>query len=259
MGKKLEAVLSVKNVTKKYDGVTAVDNVNLDVYPNEIVGLVGDNGAGKSTLIKMITGVRSPDSGKIYLENERIDKKTPKEIRNLGIETIYQDLALVGSLDPSANVFLGKEVILNSFLGSLNLRYMRKETKNAMEKLAFNLPDHTRPVSFLSGGQQQGVAITRSIYWGKKFLIMDEPTAALGVNESIKVLNLILETIKHVKAMIIIAHNIDHIIKVATRVVIMRNASIISQIECEEYKNNKDLLHNEIVCAITGKIFTDGI
>jgi simple sugar transport system ATP-binding protein len=254
MEKKPEAVLSIKNVVKKFGGLTAVNNVNLDVYPNEILGIVGDNGAGKSTLIKMVTGVYPPDSGKIYFENEGIDGKSPQEVRNLGIETIYQDLALVGSLDASANVFLGKEVIRNRFMGSLNIKYMREETKSAMEKLAFNLPDLSRAVGFLSGGQQQGVAITRSIYWGKKFLIMDEPTAALGVKESIRVLNIILEAVQHVKAIIIIAHNIDHVIKVATRVVVMRNASIVSEIDCVKHEN-KDYLHNEIVAAITGKDF----
>ena len=126
--KKSEPVLSIRNVTKKFGGLTAVNNVNLDVYPGEILGIVGDNGAGKSTLIKMVTGVYPPDSGKIYFENEGIDGKSPQEVRNLGIETIYQDLALVGSLDASANVFLGKEVIRNRFMGSLNIKYMRKET-----------------------------------------------------------------------------------------------------------------------------------
>lgn len=251
-----ETIIKVENVTKRFGGVTAVDDVSLDVYPGEIVGLVGDNGAGKSTLIKMISGVLVPDGGRIYLNKTRIDRKRPKEIRELGIETIYQDLAVINNLTASANVFLGKEVIKNNFLGTLNLKYMDNETEKAMKKFAFELPDLHRPVKFLSGGQRQGVAITRAIHWGKKFLIMDEPTAALGVKESSKVLDIILEIIKHVKAIIMIAHNMEHVIKVATRILVMRTGRLVTNVNCKDYVGRSDDLHNEVVQAITGKTYS---
>lgn len=249
-----EPVLLVEGVSKHFGGVTAVDNVSVKVFEGEIVGILGDNGAGKSTLIKMISGVYSPNSGKIYLEGKRIDGKSTKEVRDMGIETIYQDLAMADRLDASANVFLGKEVYKNRFFDTLNEKFMAEETIKTLGMLAIQLPNAKRAVGLLSGGQRQGVAITRSIYWGKKFIIMDEPTAALGVNESLKVLELIKQTIKNVKAMIIITHNVEHVIQVAHRAVIMRNSRIVSRINFSDYKDRTVDLHNDIVKGITGMV-----
>jgi len=247
-----KSILEIKNVNKRFGGVLAVDKVSFSVGEGEIVGICGDNGAGKSTLIKMIAGVYSPDSGGIYLKGTKIDGKSPKEIREIGIETIFQDLALAENFNAESNIFLGREPIKNRFLKNLDFKYMREKTIETLKKISFEFPDITTRVYYLSGGQRQGVAIARAIHWGKKIIIMDEPTAALGVKESLKVLGLIKETIKCVKAIILITHNMENLIKVADRTIILRNGKLVSKINFKDYEGRLNDLHNDIVKAITG-------
>lgn len=245
-------IIAIDKVSKHFGGIIAVNEISLEIYPGSIVAIVGDNGAGKSTLIKMISGVYPVDSGKIYFEGTDVTNRSAKEMRNLGIETIYQDLALASNLDSSSNIFLGREPVRNRFFNIIDRKYMREASIKKINEVGFNIPNIRRRVRDLSGGQQQGIAILRAIFWSKKVIIMDEPTAALGVKESEKVMNLIRETIKHVKSIIIIAHNIDHVIKLASRAIVLKNARKVKDISFSDYNGRSTELHNDIVKAITG-------
>ena len=187
----MEPLLSIRRLTKRFGGLVAVRDVSWDVYPGEVVALLGDNGAGKSTLIKCISGVHNADEGELFFEGKPAQFARPIDARNHGIETIYQDLALANNLDVSANIFLGREVKL-SYLGGLirmlDEVHMLREARDALRSLEIHFPNLTRPIESLSGGQRQAVAIARAVYWDAKLVIMDEPTNNLGVPEQQKVL-----------------------------------------------------------------------
>lgn len=221
----METLLRVENLTKRFGGLVAVDNVSMDLHIGEVVGLVGDNGAGKSTLIKMVAGVYQPDGGEIYFGDQRVSLSNPREARDAGIETIYQDLALAENLDVGANIFLGREV-KNKYLGglihTLNRRKMQDESAGILSRLEIHIPSLTEQIRNLSGGQRQAVAIARSIYWNAKLMIMDEPTAALGVAEQRKVLMLVRTLRDQGVPVIIISHNMQDVFAVADRIVILR-------------------------------------
>lgn len=221
----METLLRVENLTKRFGGLVAVDNVSMDLHIGEVVGLVGDNGAGKSTLIKMVAGVYQPDGGEIYFDDQRVSFSNPREARDAGIETIYQDLALAENLDVGANIFLGREV-KNKYLGglihTLNRRKMQDESAGILSRLEIHIPSLTEQIRNLSGGQRQAVAIARSIYWNAKLMIMDEPTAALGVAEQRKVLMLVRTLRDQGVPVIIISHNMQDVFAVADRIVILR-------------------------------------
>lgn len=217
-------VLQVSNLVKRFGGLTAVDTVSFDVFPGEVVGLVGDNGAGKSTLIKMISGVHKPDAGQIHLEGQEITLASPLAARNMGIETIYQDLALCENLDASVNIFLGREPSrpLLGVFKQVDRRHMLAEAQKVLDRLDIKIPNLQRPIRQMSGGQRQAVAIARAVYWNARLLIMDEPTAALGVPEQRKVLELVHTLRNQGVPVLIISHNLQDVFAVTDRIVVMR-------------------------------------
>jgi len=220
-----QPLLRVVNISKRFGGVRAVEKVSFDSWPGEIMGLVGDNGAGKSTLIKMISGVYVPEEGDIYWKGERINLTSPRNARELGIETIYQDLSLADNLEATANIFLGKELvkpILGGLLVILDKKTMFQKSKQILDQLEIEVDSVLTPVRDLSGGQRQSVAIARAIYWDAQLMIMDEPTAALGVKERNKVLDLVKALKNRGVSVIFISHNLLDIFAVTDRVVIMR-------------------------------------
>lgn len=250
-------IIEAKNITKKFGAVTALDEVDFELKKGEILGLLGDNGAGKSTLIKIISGALTADKGNIKFEGKPVIIRQPRDAFELGIETNYQDLALFENLNFTQNIFAGREYIgkgINKLFGFVDNRKMRNEASKKIKNISINLPDLDQDIETLSGGQRQAVAITRSIFWGQKIIIMDEPTAALGVQESKKVLELIKETIKHVDGIILITHNIEHVMKVADRAIILRNGKRAGEIDFHEYGDNLNKLSNDIVKMITGAI-----
>ena len=246
----MEPLLEVKNITKRFGGLTAVDNMDMEVYPGEVVGLLGDNGAGKSTLIKVISGVYHADAGTIFFEGKEVRIDNPMDALRIGIETLYQDLALAENLNVYANIFLGREK-LKRFLGLINVLdhdYMLNESKKVLDRLEIEVPSLKNQIRTLSGGQRQAVAISRSIYWNAKFLILDEPTAALGVAEQKNVLNLVKTLSSQGVPVIIISHQLHDVFSVATRLVIMRRGKKVAE------RITKDTTTDEIVGLIVGSL-----
>lgn len=232
-----DPILSVRGITKRFGGLVACDNVDLDIYPGEVVALLGDNGAGKSTLIKCVSGVHIPNAGKITFQGKEARFATPIEARNLGIETIYQDLALAGNLDVASNLFLGRELerkVLGGLFNPLDTKKMKEETDRAMHDLDVKLPQIDKPVEMLSGGQRQAVAIARGIYWNAKLMIMDEPTNNLGVPEQKKVLELIRRLKASGVPVILISHTLPDIFAVADRLVVMRRGRKVTEKQVSE-------------------------
>ncbi|MDQ6435286.1 ATP-binding cassette domain-containing protein [Mesorhizobium sp. LHD-90] len=217
-------ILSVRNVSKHFGGVQALNRVSLDVLPGEVVALAGDNGAGKSTVIKAISGVFGYEEGDILLDGKRVAFSTPEEARDNGIETIYQDLALADNLSIGANIFLGREPMtkLFGFLPILDRKKMAEAARETMHRLDFHVDRLDAPVAAFSGGQRQAVAIGRAMYWNARLVIMDEPTAALGVPEQRKVMSLIQSLKAAGKGVIFISHNLRDIFEVADRIVVFR-------------------------------------
>ncbi len=233
----MEPLLKAVNLTKHFGGLTAVDNVSVDIFPGEVVGLVGDNGAGKSTFIKMISGVYQPNDGDVFFEGKRVTFLGPREARDLGIETIYQDLALAENLDASSNIFLGRE-LKNRYLGGLihtiNRPKMADESVMILDRLDIQIPSLNQQIRNLSGGQRQAVAIARTIYWNAKLVIMDEPTAALGVSEQRKVLRLVRTLAEQGVPVIIISHNMQDVFAVSDRIVVMRRGRNVGELQAKE-------------------------
>ncbi len=223
----VKPILQVKELYKRFGGLVAVDHVSLDIYPGEVVGLLGDNGAGKSTLIKMVSGAYKPDGGQILLDGEVVSFATPLEARRRGIETIYQDLALCENLDASANIFLGRERMRHQLgiLRVLHRSYMLRESSQVLDQLDIRIPELRTPIRQLSGGQRQAVSIARAVYWKAHLMIMDEPTAALGVPEQLKVLELIRTLRSQGVPVILISHNMQDVFAVAERAIVMRRGS----------------------------------
>ena len=219
-----EALLSVRGLSKRFGGVQALNGVSLDLEAGEVLALAGDNGAGKSTLIKAISGVHRHDEGEIRLAGEAVAFDTPQDARARGIETIYQDLALADNLSIGANIFLGREPKRRLFglLPVLDRTHMAEAARTTMARLDFHVDRLEAPVSTFSGGQRQAVAIGRAIYWNARILIMDEPTAALGVPEQRKVLALVRSLKAQGKGVIFISHNLGDIFAVADRIVVLR-------------------------------------
>jgi fructose transport system ATP-binding protein len=223
----IEPILQARSVVKRYGHVTALDHADFDLYPNEILAVIGDNGAGKSSLIKALCGAVTPDSGEIRLAGQVVHFKSPLEARMAGIETVYQNLALSPALSIADNMFLGRELRRRGLLG----RWFRALDRGAMQKFAreklnelglVTIQNINQPVETLSGGQRQGVAVARAAAFATKVIIMDEPTAALGVKESRRVLELILDVKKRGVPIILISHNMPHVFEVADRIHIHR-------------------------------------
>jgi ABC-type sugar transport system ATPase subunit len=216
-------VLTVNNVSKRFGGVHALNDVSLELLPGEVLALAGDNGAGKSTLIKIISGVHRPDEGTLWYNGAEAHFENPQQARDHGIETIYQDLALADNLDVGANVFLGREPVRH-LLGFpfLDRKRMRTEAAEALRPLDIRIHRFDLPLRALSGGQRQAVAIGRAVHWKAKVLIMDEPTAALGVPEQRKVIALIKGLKQSGVGVIFISHNLVDIFAVSDRIVVLR-------------------------------------
>jgi fructose transport system ATP-binding protein len=225
-GSDQEPILQAKGLVKRYGHVTAIDGADFELYPGEILAVIGDNGAGKSSLIKALAGAVVPDEGEILLDGKRVNFKSPLEARQAGIETVYQDLAVAPAMDIATNLFLGREQRRPGPLGSvfrmIDHGAMRKEAGQQMKNLKIGIRSMGQAVETLSGGQRQGVAVARAAAWARKLVIMDEPTAALGVRESGQVLELIKRVRDNGLPVILISHNMPHVFEVADRIHIHR-------------------------------------
>ncbi len=241
-------LLEVRNIVKRFGGLVAVDDVSLGVNPGEVVALLGDNGAGKSTLIKVISGVHIPDDGEIFFEGKRVTMETPVDALSLGIETIYQDLALAENLNVYSNIFLGREKTRKfaGFLPVLDHEYMQNEAQKVLDNLVIKIPSLKSRIKNLSGGQRQAVAISRSLYWNAKILIMDEPTAALGVAQQGQVLDLVNSLKERGIGIILISHTMFDVFKVADRIIVMRRGQKVAE------KRRSETTPDEIVSYIVG-------
>lgn len=227
-----EPMLRIHQLVKRFGGLTAVNKVDMEVYPGEVVGLVGDNAAGKSTLIKCIAGVYQPDEGEIYFHGQRVRFSRPIEARNAHIETIYQDLALAGNLTVGANIFMGREAkkrYLGGLIKVLDERYMLAESQKIMARLGIHIPDLAQQIETLSGGQRQAVAIARAVYWKAELMIMDEPTNNLGVVEQRQVLDLVQELKEQGVPVILISHTLPDVFAVTDRIIVLHRGYKVTE------------------------------
>ena len=227
-----EPMLSIRNMSKIFGGLVAVDDVSLDVRRGEVVGLLGDNGAGKSTLIKCVSGVYQAEEGEIFFKGKRVSFPRPIDARRHGIETFYQDLALANNLDVGANIFLGREVKtrrLGGLIQTLDDRRMREESRQTLDSLQIRFPTLTEPIEKLSGGQRQAVAIARAVHWEARLMIMDEPTNNLGVPEQHKVLELIRTLKGRGVPVLLITHVLPDAFAVTDRVVVMHRGRKVAE------------------------------
>jgi D-xylose transport system ATP-binding protein len=235
-------LVEMRNINVAFGGVHAVRDVTIDLYPGEVVGLVGGNGAGKSTLTKVLSGAQRPDSGEILIDGESREITNPRDAKHYGIETIYQTLALADNLDAPANLFLGRE--LTTRLGNLDDDRMEDATRKVMGRLNPNFQRFTMPVKSLSGGQRQAVAIARAVYFNAKILIMDEPTAALGPAETAQVRNLVRQLKAEGIGILLISHDIHDVYDLADRVSVMYHGRIVDTV------NKHDVSTDEILGMI---------
>ena len=221
-----QPILEAKGLVKRYGQVVALDQADFDLFPDEILAIIGDNGAGKSTLIKALSGALQPDEGEIRLDGKRVHFRSPRDARRAGIETVYQDLAVAPALDIASNIFLGREARRGGPLGLalriLDKRAMRREAARHFADLKIGVQSMAQPVESLSGGQRQGVAVARAAKWAQRLAIMDEPTAALGVKETRQVLDLIRRVRDSGLPVILISHDMPHVFELADRIHIMR-------------------------------------
>src|ERR1700733_9608113 len=235
-----QPILQVQSVSKRFGGVHALENVSVDLFPGEVLALAGDNGAGKSTLIKIISGVHHPDEGKIWYDGAEVTFENPQKAREQGIETIYQDLALADNLDVGANVFLGREPVRRILgLPFIDRRLMREEAEKTLRALDIHIHRLSNPIRSLSGGQRQSVAIGRAIHWKARVLIMDEPTAALGVPEQRKVMELITNLKGSGVGIIFISHNLIDIFQVSDRIMVLRRGSKVGEVRTKETNSDE--------------------
>ncbi len=235
-----QPLLQARGLVKRYGRVTALNAADFDLYPGEILAVIGDNGAGKSSLIKAISGAVTPDEGEIRLDGEVVSFKSPMEAREAGIETVYQNLALSPALSIADNMFLGREIRKPGFLGDwlrmLDRPAMEKKAREKLSELGLmTIQNIGQAVETLSGGQRQGVAVARAAAFGSKVIILDEPTAALGVKESRRVLELILDVKRRGLPIVLISHNMPHVFEVADRIHIHRLGRRLTVIDPREY------------------------
>ena len=236
----VQPLLTARGLVKRYGRVIALNNADFDLYPGEILAVIGDNGAGKSSLIKAISGAVVPDEGEIQLEGKTVQFRSPMEAREAGIETVYQNLALSPALSIADNMFLGREIrkpgIAGSVFRMLDRSAMEKRARDKLTELGLmTIQNISQAVETLSGGQRQGVAVARAAAFGSKVVIMDEPTAALGVKESRRVLELILDVKKRGMPIVLISHNMPHVFEVADRIHIHRLGRRLTVIDPKQY------------------------
>ena len=243
----MTALVELRNIVKTFGGVHAVENVSIDLAAGEVLGLLGHNGAGKSTLVKILSGVSPADSGDILIKGQSVTIRSTRDAKALGIETIYQTLALSENLDCVANLFLGREIA--GWHGFMNDEAMEKKADATLNRLRLRLPLLSKLVSSLSGGQRQAVAIARAIQFNARVLIMDEPTAALGPEETQNVATLIAELSNQGIGIILISHDIHDIFGLASRLVVMKNGRLVGTV------NTGDVTKDEVLAMIiAGKV-----
>ena len=242
-------ILEARGLTRQFGQVTALDGADFDVNAGEVVALIGDNGAGKSTLVKALSGNLAVDSGEILYEGHPQHIDTPMKASELGIETVYQDLALAPHLDPAQNMFLGRELMragLAGKLGFMDNKAMRAEARASFDKLGATVRSLTAPVGSMSGGQRQAIAIARAVHWASKVVFLDEPTAALGVRQTANVLDTIRRVRDHGVAVIFISHSMPHVMEVADRVQVLRLGKRVAT------DNANETSMEQLVGAMTG-------
>lgn len=252
-GQGVTARLAVRDVSKYFGGVHALNGVSLEVDAGEVLGLVGDNGAGKSTLLKILAGASQPSEGVIQLDGEVVEFASPRAAKEAGISTVYQDLALTSQGDVVSNFFLGREIISDSWLGRkfgwLNTKAMAQHTRKELERLGTRIPNVRLATRELSGGQRQALAIARAAAWTSKVLLLDEPTSALGVRQQAEVLDLIKRVRDEGIAVIFISHQMQDVISVCDRAVVLRLGSVVKTLQKDE------LTSENLVGYITGAKF----
>ena len=241
-------LLELRGISKSFGAVQALSNVNFEVYPDEVIALVGDNGAGKSTLIKTIAGINIPDSGEIWFEGKHAAVHGPRDSAALGIATVYQDLALCDNLDVVANLYLGREEVAPP-ARLLSEEHMEFRAREVLKSLEVKIPNPRNPVASLSGGQRQSVAVARSVMSKAKIVMLDEPTAALGVQQTRQVLELVLRLKHQGLGVIIISHNLANVFEVADRIIVLRLGKRVGTF------NRADSSEEAVVGAITGAEF----
>ncbi|MEA5359600.1 ATP-binding cassette domain-containing protein [Amycolatopsis sp., V23-08] len=246
-----EPILQARGLVKRYGRVTAIDGADFDLLPGEVLAVVGDNGAGKSSLIKTLSGAVIPDEGEIKVDGETVHFKSPLDARQYGIETVYQDLAVAPALDIASNMFLGREKRIGGAFGlfrKLDTATMRSEAQRILDELGINIKSITQLVETLSGGQRQGVAVARAAAFGTKAVIMDEPTAALGVAESGKVLDLIGRIRDRGLPVVLISHNMPHVFDIADRIHVHRLGKRVAVVSPKTHSMN------QVVGLLTGAL-----
>ena len=250
-------VLEARHIARHFGAVVALADASLDLYPREVLGLVGDNGAGKSTLLKILSGIIGASSGDIFIDDRQVHLKKAQDAMDAGIETVYQDLALVDTMSAYQNVYLGREELSKNPLAKLfNLvddRQMRDRAREVLNSLAVKIPSINVAVKGMSGGQRQCLAIARALLWGRRIVILDEPTAALGVRETGQVLEVIRDLRNHNVSVIVVSHNMQQLMSVADRITVMRLGRSIAT------RTVKNTQVSEIVGLITGAIPGDNL
>jgi len=245
----INTVLTATAITKSFGSVEALRGASFEVRHGEVVALMGDNGAGKSTLVKILSGVVRPDGGEIHVDGVPVRIESPQDARDAGIETVYQDLALADALDPAANLFLGREVRRQGLLGRLGFldnRAMRARAAGVFTSLDLTLRSDRDPVGNMSGGQRQGIAVSRAATWARHVLFLDEPTAALGVRQTRTVLDLVRRVRDLGVSVVLISHNLPEVMSVADRIEVLRLGRRVGQFTCA------DTSPEQVVAAMTG-------
>jgi simple sugar transport system ATP-binding protein len=248
-----EVIYEIKNASKRYGSVVALDGASLKLHAGEVIGLVGDNGAGKSTLVKVLPGAHQPDGGQIFLEGKEVSWESPRQALESGVETLYQDSGLAPHLTVSQNVFLGREKLVPGFFGKLGFlakKSMDHDAHRDLEAVGLAVPSSSRAVSQLSGGQRQAVAIGRAVAWAKKVIILDEPTNHLGARQAGEVLNIIRNAKAKGLGVIFISHTLPHVLEVTDRIVVLRLGRIVKDAPTSEFTGDT------LIGTITGTIQT---
>jgi ABC-type sugar transport system ATPase subunit len=249
-------ILEVRGLSKSFDAVRAARDISFEVYPGEVLGLLGDNGAGKSTVVSCISGSLKPDTGSILVDGKEADIDSPQRARDLGIETVFQDLALVDSLDVTTNMFLNREILKSKparWLRWLDRKQMHRESQEILDRLHIRINSVRQPMSQLSGGQRQSVAVGRAVAWGHHIVLLDEPAAALGVEQTALVLELINRLRDEGVGVVLISHNMHDVLSACDRAVVLRHGLKVAQLETLE-----GLTTRHLVDLITGVSLGEG-
>jgi D-xylose transport system ATP-binding protein len=242
------SLLQLRGVSKHFGAVQALSDVEFEVYAGEVVALVGDNGAGKSTLVKTISGIYTPDAGEFIFDGQPVTVRGPNDVTRLGIATVYQDLALCDNLDVVANLFLGREVAATTG-APMDEVGMEKRALGVLQRLSVRIPNVRTPIAALSGGQRQSVAVARSVMWDARLVLLDEPTAALGVAQTRQVLDLIRTLREQGLGVVVISHNLADVFEVADRITVLRLGRRVASFDV------RNVNREDVVAAITGAEF----